>query len=387
MYISQETAQIIVEEIGRELAAHINYMDQNGFIIASTDASRIGNFHEGAMQIIKNNLNELYVTAEMETPTTRKGLNLPIRIHDEIVGVIGLTGEREQVMHYGNIVRRMTEIMVEDSMLKDERRYDRRVRYRFLEEWISISSMSYHQNFINRGKRLGIDITRPRRAMVILIEHYHQLSDSLEGQRKLENIESSVRHMIDILPDALYLREPPRQICLIPVCDDDYMLRLASKISHMIQEKYNETVFIGIDGTTNGSFCASFLCKEAQHALDCCPMHDENILFYHNLQLEILMNEISEPLMDEYINKLFPNLSAQDLEDYMELIDMYFACEGSIQKISQELFIHKNTVQYKLKKLEDITSKDIRIPSNTAIFMISLFFYKRLHGFSYTPRF
>ena len=46
MYISRETAQEIVEEIGREIGEHINLMDERGYIIASTDAARIGNLHE-----------------------------------------------------------------------------------------------------------------------------------------------------------------------------------------------------------------------------------------------------------------------------------------------------------------------------------------------------
>lgn len=53
MYISRETAQEIVEEIGREIGEHINLMDERGYIIASTDAARIGNLHEGARRIIK----------------------------------------------------------------------------------------------------------------------------------------------------------------------------------------------------------------------------------------------------------------------------------------------------------------------------------------------
>ena len=45
MYMSRETAQESVEEIGGAIGAHINLMDERGYIIASTDASRIGNLH------------------------------------------------------------------------------------------------------------------------------------------------------------------------------------------------------------------------------------------------------------------------------------------------------------------------------------------------------
>ena len=40
MYISKLTAQEIVEEIGREIGEHINLMDEDGVIIASTETNR-----------------------------------------------------------------------------------------------------------------------------------------------------------------------------------------------------------------------------------------------------------------------------------------------------------------------------------------------------------
>ena len=65
MYISRETAQEIVEEIGREIGEHINLMDAEGNVIASTDHLRIGHVHEGAVRSIKEGLPELYITSDM----------------------------------------------------------------------------------------------------------------------------------------------------------------------------------------------------------------------------------------------------------------------------------------------------------------------------------
>lgn len=149
--ISPLTAQVIVDEIGNEIHAHINFMSENGYIIASTDAARIGALHEGAQKVIKEQLEYLYVTADMETPTMKMGVNLPIVIHKSIIGVIGITGEVERVVGYGKIVQHMTQIMVEDGLIKDEHRYDRRVRYRFLEEWISGAENKHNWGFVERG--------------------------------------------------------------------------------------------------------------------------------------------------------------------------------------------------------------------------------------------
>ena len=227
MYISEVIAQTIVEEISREIHENINFMDGEGRIIASTDPVRIGMLHEGAARVIRENLKELYITSEMENATTRKGINLPITINGEIVGVIGITGEKERVAGYGNIVRRMTEIMVEDSLLRDSRRYDRRVRYRFIEEWIARSGAVYDRNLIERGLRLGIDIEKPRRAIVIHFARYQMLSDTLEGQKHLEEMEASIRHFTEREKEILYLREPPKQVCLIDACNEDKLYKTA----------------------------------------------------------------------------------------------------------------------------------------------------------------
>ena len=380
MYISRETAQTIVEEIGREIHENINFIDDCGIIIASTDEARIGNVHEGAKRIIREKLEELYITAEMASEGTRKGLNLPIRMNHEIVGVIGITGEKEQVMRYGNIVRRMTEIMLEDSLTKDERRYDRRVRYRYLEEWIEMPRGMYKQNFAERGRRLGIDITRPRRAMMIEVQRYHELSVSMEGQRKLESMESTVRHLVTALPEALYLREPERQICLIEACPDSKLLELSGRITETVDKKYGEALLFGFDGESGGSDDAGKICREAKRALECCKYPDETRLFYGDLNVEILLNDIADETMEEFLNKLFPTYSMEEMKSDMELIEEYFRCEGSVTRAAERMYIHKNTLQYRLKKLKDMTGKDIRFPSQAAVYMMALYCYRKLNG-------
>ena len=48
MLLAARQAQDIVEDIGAIVRQNINMMDGDGVIIASTDPTRLGNFHEGA---------------------------------------------------------------------------------------------------------------------------------------------------------------------------------------------------------------------------------------------------------------------------------------------------------------------------------------------------
>ena len=375
MYISQTAAQTIVEEIGREINEHINFMDEEGYIVASTDPARLGTLHTGAKRVIEERLPELYITKEMENATTRKGINLPITIRGEIVGVIGITGEKERVAGYGNIVRRMTEIMVEDNRLKDRRRYDRRVRYRFIEEWIAHSGSFYDKNFVERGIRIGIDILRPRRAMVLHFEHYKELSGTPEGQSKLEEMESSVRHFWDREKGTLYLREPPKQICLIEACCDTKLFKLAGDLQKMILEKYGEKIFVGIDSEERGSIHISQICRQAERAAEVCRAGE--ILSYNDLYIELFLRDISLEVQAEYLNKLFPGICREERDIFMKLIQTYFEEDGSIAKMAEKLFMHKNTIQYKLRKMEALNGNDIRVPRGAAVYFMALQFYNR----------
>lgn len=378
MYISKIAAQAIVEEIGGEIHEHINMMDAEGVIIASTNPARIGQMHEGARRIITEGLQELYISKEMETETTKKGINLPLIVRGEILGVVGITGDKDQVMGYGNIVRRMTEIMVADSIQKDVKRYDRRVRYRFIQEWIEKSNTSYSRSLIDRGHHLGIDIEKQYRAMVLYFHDYQQLSDTLEGQKLLEEMEASVRHEME-RRSIPYLREPPKQICLLPACSDDEMKKMAEKLVGMIEKKYGRRMVAGFDGCVGNKTDIRQRCTEAEKAAAHALAWGKPVFYYDDLNIELFLNEITEATMTEYLEKLFAKISGERLGDYMNLIEYYFTYEGAVSKIAEALYMHKNTLQYKLKKLAEVTGKDIRQPSDAPIFYMALVFYQRLH--------
>ena len=160
MELSVQSAQRIVDEISGIVGQHINMMDERGNIIASTDGTRVGHFHAGAKRIVEEGLPELYVRPEDATPTVRAGLNLPITHGGRTVGVIGITGAYEQVIGYGQVVKKMTEILIREGNEQDEKRLDQRVRSRFLEDWVLGSGLLQPRVLEERGFALGIDISQ-----------------------------------------------------------------------------------------------------------------------------------------------------------------------------------------------------------------------------------
>lgn len=378
MYISRAAAQEIVEEIGEEIREHINMMDANGIIIASTNPARIGQLHEGARRIITEGLEELYISGDMETETTKMGINLPLTIGGTIAGVVGITGDRERIIGYGNIVRRMTEIMILNSMEKDAQRYDRRMRYHFIKEWISKSGTSYGNSFVERGLQMGINVKRAYRVMTIYFPDYGELSDTLDGQKLLEEMEASIRHEMEQERNP-YLRESPKQICLLPLCGDEVMEEQAERLSRMIEKKYSRKIAVGFDSAQENRRNIRQSCRESEQAAKHALLWKKKWFGYDSMNIELFLGEIPDMVMQEYLKKLFSSVSEEKFGDFMHLLEYYFAYEGSIGKMADALFMHKNTLQYKLKKLADLTGKDIRLPSCAAIYYIALSFYHKLY--------
>jgi carbohydrate diacid regulator len=375
MHISVKSANQIVKEISNIVKQHVNMMDSKGYIIASTDPSRVGNFHKGAKKIIDDNLNEFYVTPETETYSTRAGINLPITINEKVIGVIGITGEYDKVINYGQIVKKMTEILVRESYFREQERLDKKIESRFLEEWILGQGLEFDQAFKDRGSALKIDITIPRRAMVMRIQGFQQLSITSDGQKLIEKIEKSIRRYILEEPGNVYLRLTTKQICLVTPRSDSEINTLAQKLIKYIKNSFNINIYIGIDNYILGTVDVKKAYLKANKASHACIARNDYIVLYKDINMEIFMAEIPTTIKEEYLYKIFPDCSFEKMRSWIIILEAYFYSEGSISKAAEKLFMHKNTLQYKLIKLKECTGYDVRLPSNSAVFYIAILFF------------
>lgn len=376
MQFAVHQAQAIVDELGEIVRQKINMMDEKGFIIASTDVSRIGNFHEGAKKIIDENLPELYITAEEATADTRMGINLPLFYKNKIIGVIGITGAYDQVIGYGKVVKKMTEILIRERIQEDEKRLDTRVLSRFLEEWVLGNGMLRSDFLAERGRQLGIDIAVPRRIVVISMDKVENYIDTLEGQELIERIENFISKIIFAdHRSTLILRNSARQILLLPFLDDEELYTIAVQLHEEVQKKFSHDLRIGIDGVNDNIHEAYLQADRAWRLGKYLPW---KISLYGRLNIEMFLHEISEGTKFDYLEKLFKRYDKEEIPQVISLLETYFAADGSLSEMSKLMYLHKNTLQYKLKKLVKLTGYDVRQPKYAAIFYLAVLFFREI---------
>lgn len=103
--IDAKVAQSIVERMKGIINQELNFFSTDARIIASTDPNRIGQIeHEGAELVLKSN-QPLIIEYDEQYKGTKQGINLPVTLDNQIVGAIGITGKKEEVSRYGEIIK------------------------------------------------------------------------------------------------------------------------------------------------------------------------------------------------------------------------------------------------------------------------------------------
>ena len=93
---------------------------------------------------------------------------------------------------------------------------------------------------------------------------------------------------------------------------------------------------------------------------------------YDNLTLELLLPDLAPQTCHDYLDQLFAGQGGEALRRWRTLLTVFFASDGSVTKTAEQLFVHKNTVQYQLRKIAEATGFDPRRMDHAAIFQMAL---------------
>jgi carbohydrate diacid regulator len=156
--------------------------------------------------------------------------------------------------------------------------------------------------------------------------------------------------------------------------------RLRTHLQTIIDESlafYQLQLHLGVDRDTDQSLPDAF--NQASKALSASmALGASKLLFYRDLHLDLFVHEIPEMLKAEFVAKIFGACSAQDRQSYCTMLTLLYHHNGSIQKTADELFIHKNTLQYQLNRLHQLTGYDPRHTENIALYTLAMEFSKGL---------
>lgn len=119
--------------------------------------------------------------------------------------------------------------------------------------------------------------------------------------------------------------------------------------------------------------------KEAKMALDVGKIFfdEENVIAYSALGIGRLIYQLPIPLCKMFIGEIFGGQSPDDFdEETLTTINKFFENSLNVSETSRQLYIHRNTLVYRLDKLQKSTGLDLRVFEDAITFKIALMVVK-----------
>lgn len=369
MQISQTTATQIIAEINKIIPYKINIMDPTGLIIASSDIGRMNQIHTGARQLIEQNLTELRVFENEEYDGGKQGTNFPIVVRDKVVGVIGITGVYEEICSYAQIIKRLSEILLLDDVLKREQMQQTYKINSFIYEWIHTKSTLQEKELRERGALLGIDIHHKRRFI-------YMKPQNTTNEEMMCKVEQCIRQNRFGDYDFFVLRMSTSLFIGVQYCGDREIVQWLHQLEKSITMILSYPIYIGVDIKSEESNVVYEHYMQAKRAMRACRSQEKMIVLYKDVSMDLFLEEISDKTKQEFIEKIFKAYNNQELKQTIELLECYYRSNGSIQQSSQALYLHKNTLQNRLKRIKEKTGYDPRALRDVPLFSIAIQFYR-----------
>ena len=157
--------------------------------------------------------------------------------------------------------------------------------------------------------------------------------------------------------------------------------KLARSISDSLTTDLYIHAYVGIGTTVTGvkELARSF--KEAQIALEVGKVFDteKTIVSYDNLGIARLIYQLPTTLCDMFMSEVFKRGSIDSLDqETLFTIQRFFENNLNVSETSRKLFVHRNTLVYRLEKIKKLTGLDLREFDDAIVFKVALMVKKYL---------
>lgn len=332
--INSNLAQEIVNAVKEVVDKDINFIDINGIIIGSTDKKRLKTFHQAGYEAIKE-LKNVVVEENDEYEGSKKGINYPIRMNNVAIAAIGITGEPSEISKFGFLVTKITEVFIREQQLNYKHKADEQ-RISYVVKSLVYDSVEDKNEIESILEDFKIPVNQKFSIIIMKINKTQNTSE-------LEAIENDIKKVFDAIGNIFKIYVYPNEF--IALVNEERYEKL--KYVYMdVLKKYKGKLNGGV-GRLKNLYESHKSYQEARIALKYSAQNNKILTYINSLKLELILEDINTDIKNQYIEKILSNLT----EIEIDLLDIYYKNDMSLKQTSEELYIHKNTLQYKLEKI------------------------------------
>lgn len=360
--LDRHLAQEIVNRAMAILPYNVNVMDRQGVIIGSGDAERIDSRHEGAQLVLANQrVVSLDEQAAACLQGVKPGINLPLLHGGRLVGVLGITGDPEQVRPFAELLRMTAEMLVEQRVLQAEQHW----RGQQQEAWlVNLLERGYPvANLAEDAERLRMRWKWPLQGCLLCLaaESDHQHS---QGQLV---IQMRTRHPNDIilplgLHEVLWLRsgkpQPPRRSWLEQADQRGWpvgRMLLAEAVDSLGDLREATEALIKLRDYVQEMRVSERMASLADYRL---------AVLLHQQQGSWTVQQLLAPMQ--------PLRRADGSGQLLTTLRCWLQHNGHTQACAEQLQVHRNTLRYRLDRIAEITGLNLDRLTDRTLLSIGL---------------
>jgi Sugar diacid utilization regulator len=319
-HLSKRQAQAIVDRMMEDIPYNINIMNEQGIIIGSGNKKRIGSIHQGAVTAIKTKtIVEIYEDRQYE----KKGTNEPIIIGNSIIGVIGISGIPDEVRPFCNIVKSTVVLLIEQEITLKKIESENQRQKKIINTLLYLKD-DYDDNIKKDALEFKLDLSL--KTCVLYIK-------------------GSISEKTSLLLQYIYFPIEKNYSVLL--------IQEGGSVSSIIQLLLhdNPTLYIGEGDFEFNISVSYFQAKDTVNALAKLRL-PQKVASYKEMKFLVDFSQTPLSTNNSISNALSNNL------DLLETLCYFIINSCSMSKTSLQLNIHRNTLQYRLRRIAVITNKD-----------------------------
>ena len=157
--------------------------------------------------------------------------------------------------------------------------------------------------------------------------------------------------------------------------------RMAKKIEDTLRNELFVRTVIGIGTISEHLRSLADSYKEAQTAIEVGKVFDteKSIINYENLGIGRLIYQLPTTLCEIFLSEVFKKNTIESLDqETLFTINKFFENNLNVSETSRKLFVHRNTLVYRLEKIKKLTGLDLRLFDHAIVFKVALMVRKYL---------
>lgn len=351
--ISNQILQNTIEGLKSITRIDLCIMDTDGKVLASTFSGAEGN-EEAVCSFVDSPADSQVVSGYQF-----------FKVYDDsrLEYVLIVNGGSEDVYMIGKIAA----FQIQNLLVAYKERFDKDnfIKNLLLDNLLLV-------DIYNRAKKLHIE-TDVRRIVFIIETKHEKDNGALETVRTL--FATKTKDLITAVDE--------KNIIIVKEVKPNESYKELEQTAYVVLDTLNteamSKVHIAYGTIVNSIKEVSRSYKEAKMALDVGKIFysDRNVVAYSNLGIGRLIYQLPIPLCKMFIKEIFGGKSPDDFdEETLSTINKFFENSLNVSETSRQLFIHRNTLVYRLDKIQKSTGLDLRIFEDAITFKIALMVVK-----------